>query len=78
MKQNVEPKVQAAWELRLKKMEVLVGELIKDKPDLQKVRDLMNDLSLPWSEDSVERLSTVLMAVEGTPARGDGEAHGSN
>jgi hypothetical protein len=67
LKQNVEPEVQQALDERLERMEQLVSELLRDQPDLQKVKHLMTGLQLPWSDDAVERLTTVLMAVEVTP-----------
>lgn len=69
LKQNVEPEVQQALSERLDRMERLVSELLQEDPDLAKVKKLMESLSLPWSEDSVERLTTVLMAVEVTPEK---------
>jgi hypothetical protein len=46
-------------------LEVLVEELIKDKPNLSVVKPMMLALGLPFNEDPIFQLNTVLQALHG-------------
>lgn len=53
-KQNVED---------LKDLERLVSELMKNRANRDKVRDQMERLGLPFSEDPLQQMATVLSAL---------------
>lgn len=48
---------------RLKRMEELVGELTKNRPNQKKVKKLMQEQGLDYSTDPVEQMTRVLSAV---------------
>lgn len=41
----------------------LVDELMKDRPDQKIVRQLSNQLSIPYSHDSLTQMNTILMTL---------------
>ena len=51
-------------DLRLGYLEALVDELIKDRPNEDRVKHCMLAAGLRYSKDSIERLSNVLEEIE--------------
>ncbi len=47
----------------LEKLEALVEELIKDVPEENRVREMMFETGLAYTEDPVQRINMVLQAL---------------
>lgn len=45
------------------KMQALVSELSKVRPNQEKVKKMMEEQGLPYTTDLIEQMSSVLMAV---------------
>ncbi|MBK9293596.1 MAG: hypothetical protein IPM57_03995 [Oligoflexia bacterium] len=50
-------------EEKVKKLESLVEELLKDSPQEETIRKKMTDLELEYTQDPVERINMVLEAL---------------
>jgi len=48
---------------RLEILESLVEELIKDQPDQGQVKECMNQVGIPYSENAIECINRVLSAL---------------
>lgn len=53
---------------RITRLEILVDELIKEKPQESRVRSYMKAAGLPYVEDPIERMNSVLTALNGAHA----------
>lgn len=56
-------KAQANVEEKVKKLELLVEELLKDNPSESDIQKKMAELELTYTEDPVERINRVLEAL---------------
>ncbi|MGE3975948.1 MAG: hypothetical protein AB7F59_15595 [Bdellovibrionales bacterium] len=48
---------------KIEDLNLLVDELMKDKPNESLVKDLMRNLHLPYSTDPIERINKVLLKL---------------
>lgn len=54
---------------RTANLEVLINELLKERPNKEKIKDLMNKSGLKYSTDPIEQMSSVLTLMQNTPAK---------
>lgn len=62
---------------RLAQLENLVEELVKDNPDPAIIEPMMLELGLPFKNDPIFQLNTVLQALHGAGS-GTNEGRGQN
>lgn len=55
---------------KLEQLEDLVDELIKESPQEARIRSFMKAAGLQYSEDPIERMNSVLTALDGARSRG--------
>jgi hypothetical protein len=61
--QNISGMDSISFEQRVDKLESLVEELLKDSPTEGEVEKKMQELSIPYTSDPVERINRVLEAL---------------
>jgi hypothetical protein len=53
----------------LQSLELLILELTKESPSSLKVKKMMLEQGLPFSQDPIQQLSTVLTVMNSTPVK---------
>ena len=54
---------------RAANLQNLIEELLKERPNKEKIKDLMNQSGLKYTSDPIEQMSTVLSMMQSTPIK---------
>lgn len=54
---------------RAANLQNLIAELLKERPNKEKIKELMNQSGLKYTSDPIEQMSTVLSMMQSTPIK---------